>query len=146
MIYLCKLNINDTNSCYQINKKTSDRFWSLKQWHDELAQKKHLNFGCFIDNSKNLVSFVCGFVVVNELNITNLAVDESFRKKGIGKKMLLKIFLEAKNLGAEEALLEVNVNNISAINFYKNFGFHTVSIRSNYYGANEDAKLMKMTF
>ena len=91
-------------------------------------------------------SFVCGFVVVNELNITNLAVDESFRKKGIGKKMLLKIFLEARNLGAEEALLEVNVNNISAINFYKNFGFHTISIRSNYYGANEDAKLMKMTF
>jgi ribosomal protein S18 acetylase RimI-like enzyme len=37
--------------------------------------------------------------------------------------------------------LEVNVENISAINLYKKFAFEKATIRKNYYG-NKDAVLM----
>ncbi len=55
-----------------------------------------------------------------------LGVSKNYQGKGIGKKLLEKSIIEAKNLGCNVMKLEVRKNNLIAINLYKKHGFEFV--------------------
>eukprot|EP01035_Chromulina_nebulosa_P016920 gene16920-22411_t len=55
--------------------------------------------------------------------ITNLSVNPTYRNKGIGTKLLEEAITKAKDWGHEQVYLEVEDDNISAINLYKKLGF-----------------------
>ena len=40
-------------------------------------------------------------------------------------------------------MLEVNVTNQTAVNFYQKFGFKIIHVRKNYYSDNNDAYIME---
>ncbi|WP_350343273.1 N-acetyltransferase [Proteinivorax tanatarense] len=58
----------------------------------------------------------------DEFYISNIAVSPSFRKKGIGKKLLEHVYKESKNLGLKNLVLDVATKNEKAIGLYKNIG------------------------
>ncbi len=86
----------------------------------------------------------CGIVMVmDEGDITNVAVAASMRNQGIGKMLLNKLFEETKNRGVNKIFLEVRESNESAIHLYEKMGFVVTGRRKNYYQApGEDAILM----
>mmetsp|Transcript_54244 Transcript_54244/g.100262 ORF Transcript_54244/g.100262 Transcript_54244/m.100262 type:complete len:252 (+) Transcript_54244:118-873(+) len=55
--------------------------------------------------------------------VRNLAVDEEFRRQGIGKKLLLWCGARARERGAEQLWLHVESNNTAALDFYRNLSF-----------------------
>ncbi len=61
------------------------------------------------------------------LYIDDLCVDESVRRMGIGKKLLDRASLYAKEKQCRHIMLNVWEFNESAIEFYKNYGFSTRS-------------------
>ena len=96
---------------------------------------------------------VAGFAVARdtapgECELLNLAVDENFRRRGIGK-FLLESLLESRTKMSETGggvcvFLEVRESNASARAFYKWFGFQEVSVRPKYYDySSESAIVMK---
>lgn len=76
-------------------------------------------------------------LLYDRIEIEYIIVDEAYRKKGIGSKLLNAI--QKNNI--KNITLEVRESNVEAINFYKNNGFKVEAIRKNYYG-NENAYLM----
>lgn len=86
----------------------------------------------------------CGIVMVmDEGDITNVAVDASMRNQGIGKMLLQKLFEETANKGVKKIFLEVRESNTGAIHLYEKMGFVVTGRRKNYYEApREDAVLM----
>ncbi len=78
--------------------------------------------------------------------IDNLAILPSYRNKGFGTLFMRYFFRIAIENNCTEALLQVNVNNSSAIAMYKKMGFKTVRLLKGYYrrrnGRDEDALLM----
>ncbi len=87
-----------------------------------------------------LVGFVHFSKMYETVDIVNIVVDESMRNKGIATKLLeemLSSFDDVTNI-----MLEVNENNISAINFYKKNNFYIINKRNNYYG-RDAALIMK---
>ena len=76
-------------------------------------------------------------LVYDRIDIEYIIVDERYRLKGIGTKLLQKI---EKN-DVKNITLEVRESNIAAINFYKKNGFEVKTIRKNYYN-NENGYLM----
>ena len=86
----------------------------------------------------------CGIVMVmDEGDITNVAVASSMRNQGIGKMLLNKLFEETKNKGVNKIFLEVRESNAGAIHLYEKMGFVVTGRRKNYYEApREDAILM----
>lgn len=76
-------------------------------------------------------------LLYDRIEIEYIIIDEDYRKKGIGSKLLGKI--ETKNI--KNITLEVRESNVSAINFYKKNGFKIETIRKNYY-ENENGYLM----
>jgi ribosomal-protein-alanine N-acetyltransferase len=86
-------------------------------------------------------------VVVDELQIDNLAVAEQWRRQGIGEALLKSALSQSSGLGARSATLEVRSANATARAFYEKEGFTPVGLRRRYY-ANppDDALLLSRKF
>ena len=82
-------------------------------------------------------------MVLDEADITNVAVLPSHRKKGIAGKLLKQLLEEAKKQNLHSIYLEVRASNIAAVTLYEHAGFKEVGQRKNYYdNPREDAILM----
>ncbi|MEM2211112.1 MAG: ribosomal protein S18-alanine N-acetyltransferase [Nitrososphaerales archaeon] len=90
-------------------------------------------------------NFVVGYIISSILNnvglIISLAVDNKWRRKGIGKKLLEVAFQQLSNK-VKRVELQVRVSNESALRFYLNFGFKIEKRIKEYYPDGEDAYLM----
>ncbi|MCX7994232.1 MAG: ribosomal protein S18-alanine N-acetyltransferase [candidate division WOR-3 bacterium] len=80
--------------------------------------------------------------VLDELHITNIAVAPEYQHRGIGKKLLSEIERMGRERECVYAYLEVRINNITAIEFYKKFGYRIIQVRKNYYLDGTDAYVM----
>ena len=92
-----------------------------------------------------LIGYVCGWLMPDEFNITNLAVRAEFQKMGLGE-MLVK-FIMGKLLQQKcfQFLLEVRKSNIPAIKLYAKFDFEIIGKRKKYYNyPQEDALVMRL--
>ncbi|NLI81749.1 MAG: GNAT family N-acetyltransferase [Deltaproteobacteria bacterium] len=88
--------------------------------------------------------YVCFWVVADELQILNLAVDKAFRRGGVGTELLRYAFTAGISAGAKTGFLEVRKGNRAGREFYKRAGFREVGERPGYYGpCRETAVLME---
>ena len=86
----------------------------------------------------------CGFLQsFDEADITNVAVEETYRGCGVASRMLEQLMELGKARGILRYTLEVRVSNASAIHLYEKLGFRAVGIRKNFYdNPKEDAMIM----
>ena len=94
--------------------------------------------------TERIVGFVIGKFVGHEVSeIYNIAVDQDFRRRGIGE-YLIKAFLEESSVyGVKKVWLEVRETNRSIVCFYESFGFHVKYSRPKFYSnPTEDALVM----
>lgn len=89
-----------------------------------------------------LVGYLDYSFIYDRIEIDNFFVAESFRRKGIGKKILSYLVVIAINLHVVNITLEVRESNEVARELYKKFGFREVALRKFYYG-DEDGILME---
>lgn len=87
------------------------------------------------------VSVIATFYV---FEIMNLAVKKDCRNLGIGKSLMEKALLTAKEYKADKALLEVRKSNFKAQSLYVKLGFKIDGCRQGYYPDGEDALLMSL--
>jgi len=93
-------------------------------------------FGAF--GTFGIVGVFSGIVILDELQIDNLAVATGERRKGIGESLLNSALTIAARLGARTAILEVRSANSTARSFYEKIGFEKVGQRKAYYTAPPD--------
>jgi len=101
-------------------------------------------FGEEISTTKEYVVGIAGFwVMVNEAHITTLAVRDSYRRQGVGERLLIEIIEMAVQFNVNVVTLEARVSNKQAQALYDKYGFQKVGLRRAYYTDNgEDALLM----
>lgn len=90
----------------------------------------------------SLLGVFSGEVVVDELQIDNLAVAGQWRRQGIGRTLLKSALSRASVLGARVATLEVRSANATARAFYEREGFMPVGLRRRYYANPSDDALL----
>ena len=99
-----------------------------------------------IEKEENCIAILS--LTDREVEIYFIGVAESFRGRGLGKKLLKSIISFSKNYGTDFIILEVGINNIPAKNMYLSLNFIEYGIRKNYYrnisGILEDAIIMKL--
>ena len=71
--------------------------------------------------------------ICNEAYITNIAVFEEYRKKGIGRNLLCAAVNGAKSRNCDFITLEVRENNKNAVSLYESEEFINVGVRKNFY-------------
>ena len=82
---------------------------------------------------RKTIGMFSGEVVMDELQVDNLAVSQSYRRKGVGRMLLQSALSYAHCLGARTSLLEVAVANLPARTFYEREGFVVIALRKSYY-------------
>lgn len=90
---------------------------------------------------------VVGYVGIwfqgNEAHITEIAVREELRGRGIGELLLIGSVRTALENGSTVLTLEARVSNFIAQRLYEKYGFKQAGIRKGYYSDNrEDAVIM----
>jgi len=87
-----------------------------------------------------MVGFLVARMIVPEIEILNLGVLPSARRRGTGRALLAEALRWGAASGAQKAFLEVRASNLAAIQFYESRGFQMAGRRANYYSAPvEDA-------
>ncbi len=87
---------------------------------------------CACENGR--VIGYCGYYSTGEeANVTNLAVAEAYRGKGIGHLLLSYAIREAARNGQKAMTLEVRVSNMAARNLYESLDFQMEGCRKQFY-------------
>ena len=138
MINIIEINSKNSKICYELDLK-SIRHWSENQWKNELENDNVTAIGIYINNS---ILGVCVFhKIYDEAEIRYLSIHPSYKRKGLGKKLIYKIFKVCQNENIKRIFLEVSLKNKQALSFYDYFGFETISVRKKYYKDGSDALL-----
>ena len=111
-------------------------YWSQNMIFEVLANKTDKRLLIYeVDN--DVVGFIIDMRHKDEISILNIAIHKCLQGMGHGLKMLKKYI---KSLpGKCSIYLEVNKNNIKALNMYAKLNFERVSIRKSYYTDGGDA-------
>ena len=89
------------------------------------------------------VGYIGYWHVVDEGQITNVAVHPAHRRRGLAERLLGGVIAQAQETGVRLLTLEVRVSNAAAIALYQKFGFAVAGRRKRYYGNDgEDALIM----
>lgn len=88
------------------------------------------------------VGCVIAWLIEDELQILDIAVQPTHRRQGHGKALMEAVMFAALGQGCILATLEVSRDNAAAVQLYVQLGFQTVHVRKSYYGDGSDALLM----
>ena len=136
------MRLKDVDQVAEIEEATFARPWSRESFRQELERNVAARY-LVAETEGQVVGYAGAWVILDESHITNIAVREDARGRGIGRKLTAELLQILSNLGACYATLEVRVSNLRAQNLYKSLGFVSVGKRKRYYeDNNEDAFLM----
>lgn len=117
--------------------------WSAKQYETVLGNKPFHVFG--IRHETELVGYLTLFAADWEMEILNIAVNPSHRRRGHARRMLDHVLHLCRKMGIKRGYLEVRRSNIPAQSLYAASGFKEVGVRKRYYPDNrEDAIIMRL--
>ncbi len=95
----------------------------------------------------NLAGYIVARLGADELHINNVAVRDSFRRRGIGRALLDRILAAGMRKGVKCAFLELRAGNSAALSLYEKCGFRVTARRTRYYADPvEDALVMLFQF
>lgn len=141
MIVIRTMSEKDSSAVWELEKKCFSVPWSEESIRAMFSEKGYWNLTARDDGS--LVGYIGMKAVLDEADITNVAVDPDRRRQGIGKMLLRGLLAKAGDMGIRRIFLEVRVSNTAARALYEQAGFRTVDVRKNYYEKpKEDAYIM----
>jgi ribosomal-protein-alanine N-acetyltransferase len=127
----------DADACLALDRAALGGLWSLAQWRRELEEEGRPGLG--LRRGPDLLAMASGWLVVDELHITLVAVAPEQRRRGLGRRVLQALMDAGRERGATRATLEVAAGNAPGIALYGALGFRTAGIRHGYYRNGEDA-------
>ncbi len=102
-------------------------------------------YKCLIYEEKGILGVIVFEEIYDRIELDYIIVNDNYRRRGIASKLMDFLIEYSKSNNILNITLEVNENNISAINLYKKYKFDLVSRREKYYKDN-DAILMIRKF
>ena len=127
----------DLADCMELDRRALGGLWNEDQWLRELAEENRPGLGIW--RGTGLQAMACGWLILDELHITVVAVDPLQRRQGLGRQVLQALLSHGQGQGAERATLEVATSNTAAVALYRALGFRDAGIRRGYYRNGDDA-------
>lgn len=133
----------DLDAVMAIEKASFAYPWSPRFFLQELQVECARSFLAEVNG--RIVGYILFWLLVDAIDIHNVAVHSEFRRRGIGRLLLDKVILEARRRGSTRVTLEVRRSNVVAQRLYESIGFVTTGIRKGYYSDDgEDALAMAL--
>ena len=139
---LRRMTISDVPAVHRLEQAIFSMPWSEKDFVYEMTENKVARY-LVIEETGEIIAFAGAHIILDQAHVTNIAVRQDCRGRGLGRMITRALMQYASNLGAEYLTLEVRQSNVAAQNLYKSLGFVKVNVRKRYYeDTGEDAWLM----
>ena len=94
-------------------------------------------------DGRAIAGYVGMYQALDEGEITNVAVENDFRRRGIGRFLMEELQKRAAERGVTRIVLEVRASNAPAIRLYEQMNFCRIGTRKGFYDfPKEDADIM----
>lgn len=136
-----KLSVADLDEVMKIERLSFETPWSKFAFIHEIQFEKSVFKTIKVGG--RLVGYGGFWHILHEAHISNIAIHPDYRRRGLGRRLLVHLLEEAVARGASKATLEVRRSNLLAQRMYEGFGFKVVTVKKHYYAdENEDALVM----
>lgn len=133
-IEICKFELKDLEIIKDFLTLDFDDFWNYNVLKDELVnENSRYIVAKNVQSNNEIVAFAGVKIFLDDADIMNIVVKKNYRNNGVGTILLKKLISLCNELNLQSLSLEVNEENLSAINLYKKFGFKNIGVRKNYY-------------
>jgi ribosomal-protein-alanine N-acetyltransferase len=141
-VQLRRIDQGDLEAVLEIERASYPTPWSLAMFSAELAKPGSLALGAYLESGE-LVGYAVASRYVDAWHVMNVAVAPEYRRRGIARVLLERLFEITADDPRRGHTLEVRVSNAAAIKLYERLGFERRGIRRSYYTDNrEDALIM----
>ncbi len=146
MIRIEPMTREDLPSIMGIERSSHVEPWNERSFLEELDRPQSRILVARVPEDPAIVAgYICFWNVVDEIHILNIAVHMAYRRREIGRTLLLHALKTGFAMQARIALLEVRRSNEAARRLYESLGFQVAGRRPNYYGGiREPAILMEL--
>lgn len=128
----------DKNDLQNIAKLEKEAFcnyvnyWSVESFED-INNKSDRYIFKVLRIDQNIIGYLIFLIVDKEAELLKIAISKDYQKQGLSKYFINNQLLALKQLGINKVILEVMIDNNSAILLYNSLGFNKIGIRKNYY-------------
>jgi len=141
-IVVDRMTVDDLAAVQEIERESFTTPWPPHAYRSELENNRLAHY-IVARHGDLVVGFAGIWLMVDEAHITTFAVRKTWRRQGVGERLLIALLALAEARGAHEATLEVRPSNHPARRLYEKYGFALVGLRPRYYSDdNEDALIM----
>lgn len=135
----------DIPEVFAIDKASAALYWPERSYHFEVETNEASRPFVAVSPDGKILGFIVFWLIIDEAHLANFAVREEARNLGIGRALLTHGLQACYDGGARVSFLEVRAGNRPARHLYETSGYHTESVRKQYYQDNhEDALLMNL--
>lgn len=103
------------------------------------------NYRVLVKNKTEVLGYIGGWVVIDEMHVTTVATAEEYLRKGVAETLLTHAIFHAMQNRVKCLTLEVRISNIKAQKLYEKYNFKHQGIRKRYYEDNHEAALILWT-
>ena len=137
----CRPNL--INELHKIDQEFFPEPWTKSQWDQIADQKYFLAIG--LDHGKILTFALFLHSPLEELvHLLKIVTLPSDRKKHFARDLLKSVSINFEELKIQRCFLEVNCENLPAINLYKSLGFKELNRIPRFYSNGSDAFTMEL--
>ena len=112
-------------------------------WEEEIFMEEiELQYAYVLEIKDRIIGYICGWKLLDEFNITNIAIDKKFQRKGFGQRLVQFIISKLISENCFKFFLEVRESNDAAKLLYEKIGFKLIGSRKNYYHSPQENALV----
>jgi [ribosomal protein S18]-alanine N-acetyltransferase len=136
------MRMGDVPAVLEIERLSFSSPWPAYAFEQELTTNRLAHY-VVARSEGRVVGFAGIWLMVDEAHVTTFGVHPDHRRRGVGRRLLLRLAELAIGLGTARMTLEVRVSNEAAQALYRSFGFRVAGRRIAYYSDDgEDALVM----
>lgn len=118
--------------------------WPRRFFMGYIQHEQALPLAALVLPSSLLAGYVCLWLEDRWAQVQNLAVHPAYRRRGVGRVLLMEGLRECRRRGARVAALEVRPSNLAARRLYNSLGFAEKGRKPGYYQpGGEDALILE---
>lgn len=136
-----KANLDDVEAIVSLDQELLQTNWHEKLYAESIVLKDTQSL--VLDHEGRLIGFLIYRNIGGDFEIVQLALNKAYQRQGLASMMIDYMIQDAQSSHIEFIYLEVEMDNLPALNLYKKYGFEAIHQRKNYYGQGQNAIVMR---
>ena len=134
-----EMKIEDIPAIMILEKELFSTAWEEEMFIEEIEKQ----YAYVLEIKNKIIGYICGWKLLDEFNITNIAIAADFQRKGFGKALVQFLMSKLLDENCFKFFLEVRKSNLAAKKLYEMMDFSIIGSRKNYYHSpREDALIL----